>query len=71
MYKRVSHTKKFNTDVADELKEYDEILNDPLSTIISERREKLSLREYDADTKASISDDKMILVVSWERKELI
>ena len=71
MYKVKRKTRKFDTDSADDLAKYDAILNDPLCSILSERNEKLSLRSHDPETKATISDDKMILVVTWERKELL
>lgn len=71
MYLTKKETKKFNTEVAEDLREYDEILNDPLCTIISEHKEKLNETDYDEETGKPIrSVDKIVLVVTWEEKYL-
>jgi len=72
MYRTVRKTQKFNTDNSRDLAEYDQILNNPLCTVISERREKLSQMEYNEETGKPVSrDEHVILVVTWEEKTLV
>jgi len=71
VYKNVRKTKKFNTDNIRDLEEYDEILNNPLCSIISERREKLTTKIMDDEGKMIGQNDKMILVVTWDEKILL
>ena len=70
MYKVKRETKKFNTDRPEELEEYDMILNNPLCSIISERREKISESDIDMDAKITTKREYVILVVTWEEREL-
>lgn len=74
MYNTVRHTRKFDTDNSSDLLDYDAILADPLCTVLSERREKLSDIEIvgtDNGGSAQTRHDHMIIVVTWQRKELL
>lgn len=70
MYNTKSETRKFHTDSPEDMKDYDDILNDPLCSIIAERKEKLNTTEFDERGKPSSSSDEVILVVTWETKSL-
>jgi hypothetical protein len=70
MYTLETHTKKFNTDLPEDMAEYDEILNDPLCSIISEKREKLVEKNFDDEGKLSNITERLIMVVTWTRKML-
>ncbi len=70
MYNTKHKTKKFNTDDEADLTEYDKILNDPLCTILSEKKEKLKLEEYDNEGNMIHMEEKIILVVTWDQKVL-
>lgn len=70
MYTLETRTQKFDTDNADEMAEYDSILNDPLCGIISERKEKLVDKQFDDEGKLSNITERIIVVVTWTRKVL-
>ena len=70
MYKTVHETRKFNTDDEDDLKNYDAVLNDPLCTVVSERKEKLETCAFD-EGKIVSSEEHIILVVTWSKKVLL
>ena len=70
MYSTKHQTRKFDTDEEDELAAYDEILNNPLCTIVSERKEKLKLEDYDGDGNMIHMEEHIILVVTWDEKIL-
>ena len=70
MYNTERHTQKFNTDETEEMEQYDEILNNPLCTVIAERKEKLSKKEFNGEGQMSSIDEHVILVVTWDEKVL-
>lgn len=69
MYKMVHETRKFNTDNQEDMRDYDDILNDPLCSIINERQEKLADEEY-VEGKLISKIEKVYLVVTWSTKVL-
>lgn len=69
MYNIRRHTQKFDTDSPTDMTEYDNILNDPLCSIIVERKEKLREEHYD-EGKLMSSSETILLVVTWDEKEL-
>lgn len=69
MYNIVRDTKKFNTDDERDMERYNEILNNPLCSIIHERKEKLREEQYD-EGKLMSSSEAVYLVVTWDKKEL-
>lgn len=69
MYNIVRRTQKFDTDNQTDMSEYDEILNNPLCSIIVERKEKLRDEQYD-EGKLISSSETILLVVTWDEKEL-
>ena len=72
MYNTIKTTRKFDTETSEDLREYDEILNDPLCKIISERKEKLRDETRDPESGNITSvNERVILVVTWEEKKLI
>lgn len=70
MYNTKKTTKKFRTDNLEDMQEYDEILNDPLCSIISERKEKVNETTFNEEGRPDFSRDEIILVVTWEEKFL-
>lgn len=70
MYNTRRHTRKFDTDTAEDMKEYEDVLNDPLCSILAEVREKLNTTTYGDDGKPIHSEDRLIMVVTWEEKYL-
>ncbi len=72
MYSIRRNFKKFNTDDAEDLVEYVDILNDPLCTIITERIEKVREETYDGDTGMRTSSKEEIWkLVTWDEKVLL
>lgn len=50
--------------------EYEEILNNPLCSIIAEKHEKLTTKHFDDEGKPTYQEDKLIKMVTWEEKVL-
>lgn len=71
MYEITRHTKKFNTDVVEDMADYDEIINNPLCVVLNERKEKLSNKEFDGEGKMISLEEHVILVVTWEEKDIV
>lgn len=72
MYNTVKETRKFDTDDREDMVDYDEILNNPLCTLVTERKEKLRDETRDPETGNIIRlIETLILVVTWETKVLI
>lgn len=70
MYNVRRKTEKFDTDVSAELQRYNDIINDPLCSVISEKKEKLREEHYDDEGKLMSFSEKIILVVTWDEKVL-
>ncbi len=70
MYNVRRKTEKFDTDVSAELQQYNDIINDPLCSVISEKKEKLREEHYDDEGKLMSFSEKIILVVTWDEKVL-
>ena len=70
MYNTVRETRKFDSDIATDMVAYDAILNNPLNSIIAERKEKLTSKTFDSEGGGT-EDSTVVLVVTWERKELV
>lgn len=74
MYTTVKYTRKFDTDNASDVEDYNDILNDALCTIIHEKREKLTEVTYEdagSDKPMQVRSDKILIFVTWQRKELL
>ncbi len=71
MYNTKRRTQKFDTDNQGELDEYDAILNNPLCSIIHSKNEKLTTRHFDDEGQILSQDDTLIIVITWEEKELV
>jgi len=69
LYNIKRRVQKFDTDEQDDMNEYEEILNNPLCSIISSYKEKLTTKETDSDGN-STEDSTVIMVVTWEEKKL-
>jgi len=63
-------TKTFDLRNENSLCEYNAILNNPACTIIKEVREKITERHFDADGKIVATEERLLLVVSWQEKKL-
>jgi hypothetical protein len=72
MYSVSRSFKKFNIDNSEDVSEYEEILNDPLCTIITERIEKVREETYDGDTgMRTSSKEELWKLVTWDEKILL
>jgi hypothetical protein len=69
MYNIERHTRKFNTDDNADLSEYERILNDPLCTVIVERKEKITEKQGTSDGMMN-QQEYVIMVVTWDEKVL-
>jgi len=70
MYNVRRKTQKFDTDRTEDLNEYNDIINDPLCSVIAEKKEKLREEHYDDEGKPMSFSEKIILVVTWDEKVL-
>jgi len=70
MYNIRRKTEKFDSDDTADLAKYDEILNNPLCTIVKERQEKLKENVFDNEGRLSSSNERIIMVVTWDEKVL-
>lgn len=71
MFKTEHHTEKFDTESTEDLKKYDAILDNPLCSILEERKEKLETKFTNDDGDIIGSESKIILVVTWSEKILL
>lgn len=71
MYDTRRETKKFNTDASEDIAEYDAILNNPLCSILNERKEKLREEVFDGEGNLVRANEHIVLVVTWEEKTLL
>jgi hypothetical protein len=71
MNHKTRKTVKIDTDDAEDRDAYDAILNDPMCTIVKEIQEKLTTMEYNEDGKPSHKSDRIVLIVTYEKKELL
>jgi len=63
--------KKFDTDNHKDIEEYEELLNDPFCTIITERIEKVREETYSEDTgRICKSQETIWKMVTWDEKIL-
>ena len=70
MYNVTLKTKKFFTSKTEDLEEYDEILSNPLCSVINSWREKQIDSIYDEGQLVK-TETKLVLVVTWETKTLL
>ena len=70
MFTTQNFTRTFDVNNTEQMYEYDEILNDPMCTIIREVKEKLVDKEFDEGKLASVSE-RLVMVVTWQEKKLL
>jgi len=70
MYTVTRHTKKFDTEASKDLAEYDKILSNPLCSICSSWREKITDSIYD-EGRLVKTETRLVLVITWEEKTLL
>jgi len=70
MYQILRKTRKFFTDVEADMRDYDDILTDPLCTVLNSWREKQIDSEYDEGRLTSTKTN-LVLVLTWEERRLL
>ena len=70
MYKSVRHSAVLDLNSTRDNARYDDILNNPLCAILTEKLEKLSEREFTDDGKM-MSNDRLLRVITWEERVLL
>lgn len=68
MYRSIKRTKSFDLNIEKDLLAYDEILNNPMCTILREIKEKIGERSFNDEGKISGFHDRLVLIVTWEEK---
>lgn len=72
MYQTRKYSRRFNLSDAEDVKEYEGILNNPNAQILDRLKEKISDREMDPDTGRVISiKDHVELLVTWQERTLL
>lgn len=70
MFRKKTTTRRFDLDNEEDLKEYDEILNDPNCTIVREIKEKLADKEFEEGKLVSLHE-RIVLVITYEQQVLM
>lgn len=71
MYRVKRTTRKFDTDLPEDLSEYNEITQNPLCVIVREKWEKLTTTYFDEESgRMTHKSDRLIMIVSWEEREI-
>lgn len=70
MHRKVKKTERFNIKIDEQLKAYDEILNDPFSTILEVREIKETESYYGEEGGLTSKVDHIYLVVTYETRKL-
>lgn len=68
MYNTERHTRKFDIDDQEDMTEYDDIMNDPLCTILI--REKIKETETTYEGESQTKTDSWFYLVTWEERRL-
>jgi len=71
MYSTHTKTEQFDLSIKRDREAYSEIIDDPLSTIISVIKEKLTEKAMDEEGNPSYINEKIVLVVTWQEKRLV
>jgi len=72
MYNTRRRTGKFDMDSREDMTEYEDILNNPLCTIISEKLEKVREEEFNEDTgRIARTTETLFKLVVWDEKSLV
>ena len=71
MHKVKRKTVRIDTSEDEDLARYDEIQNNPFCSIIKEIQEKLTTTEYTEEGKPLNKNDRVVLIITYEEKELL
>lgn len=71
MYNLRKHTRKFDLNKKEDLRNYDIILNDPQCQIIKELKEKITHKDVDEEGRVTGYYEELILIVTWQEQELL
>jgi hypothetical protein len=70
MYSTVKKVEKFDTDKKDDLRRYEQLLNNPLCLVLDNMREKIITSEYN-NGKLARTDTRIVFIVTYEKKEVV
>ena len=71
MYRWTTRTERFDTDKKDDLRRYDEILNNPLCVVLEKRNEKISDKSIDGEGGITDIHERIVMVMTWKEKQLL
>lgn len=71
MHTKERHLVTIDTSDAEDRAEYDRILNDPMCSVLSEIKEKLTECEYNEEGKLSRKTDRIVLIITYEERKLL
>jgi hypothetical protein len=71
VYNITKHTRKFDLNKKDDLRDYDIILNDPQCQIIKEMKEKITHKDVDEEGRVTGYYEELILLVTWQKQDLL
>lgn len=68
MYKTTKYTRQFCMSDSKDRDEYDEIVNNPLCTVLEKSKEKL--REEEQIGESRVVKETLVFLVTWQEKKL-
>ncbi len=71
MYAVKTRTRRIDMDNPRDLEAYDEILNNPLCFVVSEKDEKISEREMSDEGRMLSIHERIVRIVTYNEKELL
>ncbi len=71
MYDLKFHTRKFDLNKKEDLRDYDMIINDPACQIIKEMKEKITHKDVDSEGNITGYYEELILLVTWQKKSFL
>ena len=71
MYSTVKKTARFDTEKKNDLAAYDEVINNPLCTVLEKEKEKIRDEHRDDEGNISFVNERHVWVVTWEEKMLL
>ena len=67
MYRVTTHTRRFEMSSNDDLADYSEIVNNPLKTVVEERKFTETEKDFDDGKLAGVRSTEY-MVVTWQEK---
>lgn len=71
MYDTSTQTRSFDMSDKKDVLAYNSVIADPLCTIVSSIKEKLTEKELNSEGEPSYIKERIVLIVTWQQKRLL